>query len=911
MGVDGVVVAYGGWVGAALGVIAFALALLLGYRRWVGAAPWALEALRSARGAVPIDRATAGARSRALGRIGVGGQACTSPADERPCAAFDVDTGDETRRVRAADVHVRVGARTVPLQGPLQLDATTRDVVVRANDTVIERLAAQGIAVASRARVASLSVGELVIAIGHAHAVSGSDDPSYRAPLRIPQLSGEPDEPVRIVGVRTVLRALVRACVVPITAAAVTALAWFVVVPIVALEVAPPAYATPNVAGELHERLWLALLSPPFRATALARLDRLFRDTVADVIAHQRRQRPPSPQAIEALIEIAVALRDVAPSCEREAFIVQLAPDVRAGVRDGCAGSVVTAIASVIDGDRVAPSARVTEVDADRYRTVWRALLASADQLAEDRSEVLDPVVCGANTHAEREAAIAAIGLSLDPQQRWVRSFVARRFARLSLIERDVDLAFARELRAVAARLDDDFGDARAFDALFEAEFAREASPDEVEAAAGALTSCPEAAEPIRSWSAWEFGVASRIERGMPGARGSDRDPRLYPALRHSAPRREGTDLMVLGAEAIALARAIGRHDVPPTIASAMAQRARVRGPSNEWAEALRAPVAAFLAHEVTEDRSVPPGTGREPPPALSPFETVELPRDLCGDPLEPIARAAWFDLPLCETPGAVLWYLRGRYQFHDTRHDIVMIVESEPGAPYDACGSRRLDVRYLLDGHVGQLGYPYEPISWSDARALLRATVFEQAHLWRGAADGPASICFDTPCRDALAATIRDPELARVTRGAPVGITGSGDDLRVLAIEPTRNPADLDDPEPFSIHWLGATLDHHLPTVQAHELQTTNPPSVSVYGRPLAPGEVPGTLRLVVRPSGLVDIDGRCLTASSRDGFPVAPGTHSIHVRAHGSDADETFSIDVWPGGTVTRTIDFDERAP
>ena len=327
-----------------------------------------------------------------------------------------------------------------------------------------------------------------------------------------------------------------------------------------------------------------------------------------------------------------------------------------------------------------------------------------------------------------------------------------------------------------------------------------------------------------------------------------------------------------------------------------------------DWAHGLREPIAAFLGQGVTPDPTPTEVLGPPTTISLRAFETVDTLRPLCGDPLDAIARDAWLDLPLCDVPGATLAYLRGRYipQYWfgpGAPTDIVMIVMSEPHAPYRECGLRTLDVRHLIDGYANMIGYTYAPSTDGDARALLRAEVLDAAYLSRGPDDGIASVCFDEACREALAASIHDPELARMTLGAPIGISGTGLAMHVRAIELIRDPADPAVPEPVGLHLIDGHFEDGRARADGAELTSAaSARRPSAYGRPLAAGEVPGTLRLA-SVGARIEIDGRCLTADPH-AFPVAPGTHTIHTLDRHSGASRTFTVNVPPGRTVTHSL-------
>lgn len=891
-----VLVAHGGWIGCSLALTLLLLAKIVGLRGWASDAPWASEMLRAAVRAPSTGRAAPGARAWVIGRVRARGDACVSPGDGASCAAFDVDCGEHHQRARADELDVR----GVTLRGEVQLDAALRESVGAPSEQTSERLAALGIAAAKRTRIAALSSGELALVLGRTHAVTSSGAATYRATKRRALLDGDASDPIRILGVRATLRTMARAVRAPLAWAWLVVTVTLGVLPIAPLRLAPPETATPDAARELGERFWLPLLSPVWRGVALAQLEDAMDGNLTSALTREREHRARESE-IALLLDIGAALRVASPSCAREALIAQLGPDARDGAHDACDAAVVAVLAHVL--------AEEPPTDLEEHLALWRSLLASAERSTDDGTGQLELAARNADVSPELEASIAGVALHLAPQRPWVRAFLARMLARLALLSAIGDPPLRDQLREAVRTLDTDQRLTRVLAALLDPSSAdSRASTEEIEATTRALTLGVCADEPVRSRMSWEFGIVSQIERGVPGERGADPDPRLYPELRARASHYAGTDVMVLGAEARLLAHTLGRQDVVRGITIAMGRFSEQQ--RGVWADGLRAPIAAFLGQDVTPDATPTEVLGAPTPISLPAFETVDTLRPLCGDPLDAIARDAWVDLPLCDAPGTTLAYLRGRYipQYWfgpGAPADIVMVVTSEPHAPYRECGLRTLDVRYLIDSHADMIGYTYAPSTDGDARALLRAQVFDGGFLSRGPDDGIASVCFDEACREALAASIHDPELARMTQGAPVGISGTGLAMHVRAIEPVRNPADPADPEPVGVHLIDGHFEDGRARADGAELTSAaSARRPSAYGRPLAAGEVPGTLRLAGGAAG-IEIDGRCLTVDPYYGFPVAPGTHTIHTIDRYTGASRTFTVDVAPGRTVTHSTD------
>lgn len=142
------------------------------------------------------------------------------------------------------------------------------------------------------------------------------------------------------------------------------------------------------------------------------------------------------------------------------------------------------------------------------------------------------------------------------------------------------------------------------------------------------------------------------------------------------------------------------------------------------------------------------------PPPLGAPFETVEVPRALCGDAIEAELRARPFGIPTCGE-GADLRFVRARAGARDVV--VIAIDDMRPTADdgpveHHAClvidgglrGARcdESEGAIALDDALGVLA----PATDADARALLRAAVLLDRR--------SPNVAFDVATRDALAAT-------------------------------------------------------------------------------------------------------------------------------------------------------------
>jgi hypothetical protein len=302
----------------------------------------------------PLARAAVGDRVIVFGRVEVDGPAARRFDDLAPCALSALETPAGVAVSRGAVLFLRTRTARIRLSGAVSIEATSDSHAAGGN-----------------ARVAALAIGENALVVGRYEREARAEVSGYREPVLAVAI-GASTEPIDVIGTRRVMRSLSKLA----SAAAAPALA----LAIVGAVLATASLREPRFVDEFGARdrwvpahLALPLLSPVHRDEALRAVDAWL------VLELQRNEFPDAH-----LFELAVALRPIAPSCDREARLAYRAPGHRRAATDGC-DEVVGRFLIAVSDER--------DPDLERRRGYWDDLVVSVARAPS----LADAFACGAS----------------------------------------------------------------------------------------------------------------------------------------------------------------------------------------------------------------------------------------------------------------------------------------------------------------------------------------------------------------------------------------------------------------------------------------------------------------------------------------------------------------------------------